>query len=58
MIGTKLLVAPVLENNVREREVVLPNGDWIDKDGKKVKGNQTINCSVELDELLFFTKAE
>ena len=43
LLGDDLLVAPLLEENAKSREVYLPDGAWFDFfDGTEYSGNQTI----------------
>jgi alpha-glucosidase len=50
MIGEALLQAPKLVEGLRQREVVLPAGQWLClADGKVHQGNQTIQ--IDLDEV-------
>ena len=43
LLGDDLLVAPLLEENAKSREVYLPDGLWFDFfDGTEYSGNQTI----------------
>lgn len=58
MLGNKILVAPVLENKVSEREVMLPPGAWRGFDGKLYQGPARFALAVRYDELCYFEKAE
>jgi alpha-glucosidase len=50
MIGDALLQAPKLVEGLRQRDVVLPSGQWLClTDGKVHRGNQTIQ--IDLDEV-------
>uniref|UniRef100_A0A1I8MWD4 Glycosyl hydrolase n=1 Tax=Musca domestica TaxID=7370 RepID=A0A1I8MWD4_MUSDO len=57
-LGEMLIVAPILEPNVEEREVYLPQGVWKDGiDGSLRKGSRWIhNYKVPKDKIAFFTK--
>lgn len=56
MIGQTFLVAPVLEKSVSKRNVVFPDGEWIDLSGKVYSGGQTITIDVTLSDLPLFKK--
>ncbi|MCL2351601.1 MAG: glycoside hydrolase family 31 protein [Firmicutes bacterium] len=52
MFGDKYLVAPVLYENVRERDVYLPEGKWKDIDsGQIYSGGVTIRSEAPLDRI-------
>ena len=53
MLGEKYLVAPMVEK-VSSRTVKLPGGLWIDDEGKKYKGGQTVTIHVPLSRLPYF----
>ncbi len=56
VLGNDIIVAPVVEKGVRERQVVLPEGKWKDEKGEVHQGGQTINISVPLERLPYFTR--
>lgn len=58
LFGKELLVAPVVEKEASERQVYLPQGEWIDfNDGSTVyKGKQWITCPVTLNTIPMFVK--
>lgn len=46
--GEEMLVAPLLEENQKLRELYLPDGEWVGFFSKKVyKGNRTANSESE-----------
>ncbi|MDR0922613.1 MAG: DUF5110 domain-containing protein [Lactobacillales bacterium] len=50
MFGDNFLVAPILEKNQKNKEIYLPEGNWIDYvRGDVYEGNQTIHYSVNTD---------
>ncbi len=50
--GPSLWVAPVLEADAREREVTLPDGDWIDFwTGRQIAGGGTVLASAPLHRI-------
>ena len=52
MFGSRYLVAPVLYEGVREREVWLPKGKWRDiRDGKVYRGGTRIRAAAPLEEI-------
>ena len=56
MLGDDILVAPVVQKGARSRTVVLPAGNWKSDEGKLIKGGKTIEISVPLERLPYFTK--
>lgn len=57
-IGEELIVAPVLQSGVRQREVYLPAGVWKDGiDGSLRKGSRWIhNYRVSEEQIAYFQK--
>lgn len=53
MLGEKILVAPI-DNKQNNRQVILPDGIWIDDLGKQYKGG-TYNIEVPIDRIPVFT---
>lgn len=58
MLGSNILVAPVVRKGQRERSVTLPPGRWKADDGQIHKGPDKINIDVPLDRLPRFQKVE
>lgn len=57
--GDYLLVAPVVKRDQREREVILPDGDWLDFfDRTSYQGGKTIKVSAPLGRLPLFIKED
>ncbi|MBR2288151.1 MAG: glycoside hydrolase family 31 protein [Clostridia bacterium] len=57
MFGPKYLVCPVLHSGAREREVYLPEGQWMDiRTEEKYEGNQCITVSAPLESIPVFRK--
>jgi alpha-glucosidase (family GH31 glycosyl hydrolase) len=56
MMGSNLLVAPMVEKGTGDRRVVLPKGKWKADDGKIYEGGNTITVNVPLDRLPYFEK--
>lgn len=56
MLGSDILVAPVIVQGGRERSVKLPQGKWQDDVGKVYDGEQTVLIEVPLERLLYFKK--
>lgn len=57
MLGDSILVAPVLEKGMRNREVVVPVGAWRAFNGKRYRGPVRLSLAVAQDELCYFEKA-
>ncbi|MBI3785355.1 MAG: glycoside hydrolase family 31 protein [Deltaproteobacteria bacterium] len=56
LLGDDLLVAPVVERGQRQRQVILPPGDWVNWwTGERVNG--TITVEAPLDTLPLFQRA-
>ena len=57
MFGPDVLVAPVLYENVREREVWLPEGEWKNiNDGSCLTGGQTVMSPAPYEAIPVFVK--
>ena len=56
VLGNDIIVAPVTEKGMRSRKVVLPTGNWIDENGKKFKGGNTIDILVPMERLPYFQR--
>jgi alpha-glucosidase (family GH31 glycosyl hydrolase) len=58
MLGDRILVAPVIVNHAREREVYFPPGEWIAWwDNKHFHGPAKIKVPAPLDTIPMFVKA-
>ncbi len=58
MVGSDLLVAPVVYENAQQRDVYLPAGKWIDFwSGTSVNGGRTITVPVSLESLPIYVRA-
>ncbi len=55
MLGSDILVAPVLQKGARNRTVVFPKGNWLGEDGSKVVGPSTQTIQVPLERLPYYT---
>lgn len=56
--GDYMLIAPVMKQGQTEREVVLPEGTWINyHTGEKHQGNQTVAVDAPLETMPIFIKA-
>ncbi|MDQ0062899.1 alpha-glucosidase (family GH31 glycosyl hydrolase) [Paenibacillus harenae] len=57
MYGEDILFAPIVEQGQEQREVYLPEGNWIHVfDGKTHTGGQIIICPAKLHEFIAFVK--
>lgn len=56
LLGTRIMVAPVVEKGQRLREVVFPEGKWLGDDGRIVTGPITLKIEVPLDRLPWYRK--
>lgn len=55
ILGSDILVAPVLASKTSDRDVLLPKGKWEYK-GKTYKGGKSVTIPVALDDLPVFEK--
>ncbi|CAH1796955.1 unnamed protein product [Owenia fusiformis] len=56
LIGSDLLVAPVLEQGATSKQVYLPVGTWQDIKGDKHEGGSWVHYDVSLTDVLYFIK--
>jgi len=56
MLGSDILVAPVLEKGAVTRRVILPEGRWRSADGTIYDGGQTITAAAPLNVLPYFER--
>jgi len=56
LLGSNILVAPVVTPNTYERKVVFPYGNWSDESGRIFEGPCEAILPAPLDELLWFRK--
>ncbi len=56
MLGSDVLVAPVMVSGQRKRDVKIPPGTWKDADGKSFKGPSVVTIGAELDELIWLKR--
>jgi len=56
LLGSSLLVAPVVKKGGRERTVKFPAGTWVGDDGSRVEGPAEIRIDVPLDRLPWYRK--
>lgn len=58
MLGSDLLVAPVVEPGARQRSLYLPPGDWVDAwTGERVAGGRRIVAEAPIDRIPVFVVA-
>jgi alpha-glucosidase len=56
VLGSDIIVAPVVEKSTRSRTVVLPKGEWQADDGSIHTGGASVQIEVPLQRLPFFLK--
>ena len=57
LYGEDILVAPIYEQGAEERQVYLPEGNWIfTQDGTIVTGGKLITCHAAIDQFIAFVK--
>lgn len=54
MLGTDVLVAPMVEKGKTQRTVILPKGKWLADDGKTYRGGKSYPIDVPLDRIPYF----
>jgi alpha-glucosidase (family GH31 glycosyl hydrolase) len=54
LLGDHIIIAPVVEEGLTKRKVVLPKGNWRDGQGKKYRGGRIIEINVSLESLPYF----
>ena len=58
MLGSDLLVAPVVEKGKDTKDVILPKGKWQDEDGNIYEGGCTLTQDAPVDKLIYFIKID
>jgi alpha-glucosidase len=58
LLGDRFLVAPVLEQDTRRREVIFPEGKWKGFEGNWYVGPARLSLAVPADELCYFEKVK
>lgn len=57
MFGEDILFAPITEQGCVERQVYLPEGNWIDVNSKElIAGGKWISCKAPIDKFIAFVK--
>ena len=56
MLGEDILVCPVVTQNTYKRNVVFPEGAWIDDDGNEYPGRTEMLLDAPLEKLLWFRR--
>jgi len=56
MLGSKIMVAPVVEKGQRSRKVIFPEGKWAGDDGSYVVGPVSLDIKVPLERLPWYRK--
>ncbi len=56
MLGSDILVAPVIKEHQYKREVVLPNGQWQYVNGEIYEGGKAVEVDAPLDTLPYFIR--
>lgn len=58
MFGPDLLVAPILYEGLRERQVYLPEGQWINiNDGTECAGGQSVTGAAPYEAIPVYVRA-
>jgi alpha-glucosidase len=58
LFGSDLLIAPILYEAVRERDVYLPKGEWYDLwSGRRYAGGASVRMPVTLDRIPIFVRS-
>ncbi|MBF0196492.1 MAG: glycoside hydrolase [Planctomycetes bacterium] len=56
LLGPDIMVAPVVTQGTRSRDVIFPAGTWQGEDGTVIKGPKKVNVSVPLERLPYYRK--
>lgn len=56
MLGSTIMVAPVVEKGRRSRKVIFPEGKWAGDDGSRVIGPVTLEIEAPLEKLPWYRK--
>ncbi len=56
MLGSEMLVCPVLEKGATQREVLLPKGKWQTWRGELVEGGKTVTFEVGIEDIPFLRR--
>ena len=56
MLSDELLVSPITKKGIKEKEIYLPQGDWMSWNGEKYVGGNKIKIKVTIEDLPFFKK--
>lgn len=56
VLGSDIIVAPVVIKGARSRTVILPDGEWKAEDGTIYRGGTSIKINVPLERLPYFVK--
>ena len=56
MLGSKFLVAPVLEQGKTARDVYIPEGKWKGKNGEVIDGGCICEMTAKIDELIILER--
>ena len=57
MLGSDILVAPVVKKGAVSRKVILPKGKWRDDEGNIYEGGCSLMVDAPIDKLIYFVKA-
>lgn len=58
MLGNDILVCPIITKGTYKKDVVFPEGIWIDSDGNRFNGGGTYNLGAPLNKLLWFRRSK
>lgn len=56
LLGDQILVAPLLEPGEGKRKVLIPEGKWKGRNGELIRGPQSLNVEVGLDEIPIYKR--
>lgn len=54
MLSDEMLVSPITKKGIKEREIYLPQGDWVSWNGERYAGGNKIKIKVTIEDLPFF----
>lgn len=56
MLGEDILVAPILKKGAFEKDIIFPQGTWIDEDGNTYAGGKTHRVKTPIDRLAWYRR--
>ena len=58
MLGTDILVCPVITKGTLKKAITFPTGVWRDEDGNSYNGNSVVELDTPVEKLLWFRRVK